>query len=82
MLVQDRAGALGLVTNPLASSLVLTALSTVAAVTLARRGRDLYPEGDEARRVRRAEVAFVAVASFSGVRVVTALLALGMFREP
>ncbi len=81
-LLQDRVGMLGLMTNPLVSSLALAALSTVAAVNLARHARDLYPESVEARSLHRAEVAFVAVASFAGVRVITALLALAMFREP
>jgi hypothetical protein len=81
-ILQDRAGALGVMTNPLASALAFAAASAGAAVNLARRARDLYPEGDEARALHKAEVAFVAVASFAGVRVVTALLAFAMFRGP
>jgi hypothetical protein len=80
-ILQERSGALGILTNPLAMSLALAFASTVSAVSFARRARDLYPESSECRALHRAELAFVGTASFAAIRLVTAILALALFRD-
>jgi hypothetical protein len=80
-ILQERTGLAGVVTHPLVVALGVAAMTGGSAWALAHRARDLNPDLPAARVLHRAELAFVAAASFAGIRAVAALLALAIGRE-